>query len=208
MKKLITLALTLLLLLGLCACDKVDYQAKIQGTWTMDYLEENELRDKLLTNIELYEEEIALVTARLHGIKKVTFNSDKTYTFSEPVEDNKACVREFYDRVFDALYLGQKDLEGLYDQDISTMNEADFKQFYAELYGAEDYEALLDKLTENAYTWSNFGVTEKGTYTVGSEVIKVDTEGSDNDGTIKYTVEDGVLTLTYSDGAERYTKAD
>lgn len=208
MKKLISLILVLILVTSLCACEKLDHSANIRGTWKMDYLEDDELRDDLLTAIELYDEEIALVTARLHGIKVVTFNADKTYTFSEPVEDNKACVREFYDNVFSYLYGGRSELKGLYEQDISAMGHDDFMQFYAELYGTENYEALLDKLSENAFDWSKFGVTEKGTYTVSSESIKVDSEDDEFDGSISYTVEGDTLTLTYADGTERYTKVN
>jgi len=211
MKKLLSLSLVLILLLSLCGCDKfakVDYYAKVTGSWKMDYLKDTELQQELLTSIELYDEEIALVTARLHGIKVVTFNQDKTYSFSQPVEENQACVREFFDRVFDSLYLGQAELKGLYEQDISTMSEADFKQFYAQLYGAENYEALLDKLAENSFDWTKYGITEEGTYTIGSEQIKVDTDGTEHDGNIKYTLEDDVLTLSYADGTERYSKAD
>ena len=209
MKKLISLILVLLLVTSLCACarlSKIDYYSKVTGSWKMDYLKDTELQQELLTSIELYDQEIALVTARLHGIKIVTFNQDKTYTVSQPVEDNQACVREFFDRVFDSLYLGQEKLKGVYEQDISTMSEADFKQFYAQLYGAENYEALLDKLAENSFDWTKYGTTEEGTYTIGSEKIKVDTDGTEYDGTLSYTVIGDTLTLTYADGTETYKK--
>jgi hypothetical protein len=205
MKKLIAMLLCCLLIGSLAACETVDYVAQVEGTWICA-VEQPKQKLELMKNMELFEEEVALVEAKLFTAKTVTFNSDKTYYFAEDPDRVKAHLRNFYSDLFDDLYEGRATLAECYDTDISQLSKEEFYQFYAELYGAESYEALIPQLAENTYDYDTFGKIEEGTYGIGSKGITVDTEGTEDDGTIKYTLEDGVLTLVYSDSTEVYTR--
>ena len=206
MKKQIAMILCCVLLLGsLAACESVDYVAQVEGTWICA-VEQQEQKQKLMENMELYEEEMALVDTKLFTAKTVTFNADKTYYFAEDPDRVKAHLRNFYSGLFQDLYEGRAALAECYDTDISQLSEEEFFQFYAELYGAKDYEALIPQLADNTYDYDAFEKLEEGTFGIGSKGITVDTEGTENDGTISYTLKDGVLTLVYSDSTEVYTR--
>lgn len=213
MKKLLCLLLAVMLVAGLCACSDADRIAQVAGTWKTEYAKTSEEKQDLLESIELYEEEIALVDSVLYGAKTVTFNTDKTYSFSKNPEDIKACVRKFFDKMFNDLYEGRADLENCYKEshntDISLLDEEAFKMFYAKLYSAETYDALLDKLADGAYNYDKMGAFETGTFNITSKRINFDTTGEEDDGYVEYEfLDDGMLRLKFSDDYEVYKKAE
>ena len=208
MKRIFAIILSALLLLSLAACN-VDYKAQIVGTWVCNKLDSDETKAGLLEYIELYDEEIALVTANLYTTKQVTFNEDGTYFFTEDPDGVKEHVRDFYDQVFTQLYNGRAslvDTSAEYGTDLSQLTEEAFFQFYAELYSYTSYEELLDGLSEKVYDYDSFGKSEEGSFTVGSKKIDFDAITDEDDGVAEYKVEDNKLVITYSNGAETYTK--
>ncbi len=212
MKRILALLLSAVLLLSLAACDfDFDYKGKIVGTWVCRKLESADNKESLLDAIDLYDEEKALVTAPLYTAKTVTFNEDGSYSFSEDVDGVKAYVRDFYEQMFTQLYEGRAALANTYaeyGEDLSQKTEDEFYQFYADLYSYDSYEQLLDGLAENVYDYDNFEPFEQGTFTVGSKKIDFDATTDEDDGVAEYSVKDGELTITYSDGTEVYTKVN
>ena len=206
MKKIIACILVIMMLGTLAACESVDYVAQVSGTWICPVEESEETRLMLMENLELYEEEIALVDTKLFVAKKLTLNADKTYNFTEDVQGDKDYVRQFYTGMFQNLYEGRANLSQSYDVDISLLSEEEFLQFYAELYQAENYNALIDLLVENAYDYDSFTAIEQGTYSVGSKRIVFDAEDDTQDGDVEYTLEGNKLTIKYSDGTEVYSR--
>ena len=107
------------------------------------------------------------------------------------------------------LYAGRDTLVEVYSSqgvDVSTLSEEEFYAFYAALYEEEDLDSLLDVFVENTYDFESIEAFETGTYTITAKKIMLDTEGTENDGTVEYTVEGDKLTLVYNDGTENYTR--
>ena len=192
----------------LCGCSVIEesYLKDVVGGWTIKEPQDKTAITNLLMDNEFYPQELALVDTSLYLTKTITFTQDKTYIYARPVSSNKVQIKAFYDGVFHDLYEGREALKECYDIDISTLSEEDFLQFYAELYEAENYEALLTKLTDTAYDYDSFGTFETGTFEISSKILSLDTEGTDRDGTVSYKVNGDWLTLSFSDGTEHYTR--
>ena len=208
MKKILCLALVAILMLSMTACGEALFVKSVAGTWSCRMEESAEYTQKLLESFELYEEEIALIDTPLYTVKHVQFNEDMTYRYYYDVDLEKECVREFFVAMFDSLYEGKSTLTDCYEIDLSTLSKDEFFQFYADLYMAQDYDALIDTFVDNAYDYDTFANAESGTYTINLNQITKETDNPDAAGTIQYKVKDNTLTLTYSDGTEVYTKVN
>lgn len=212
MKKPIALVLAAVLVLCLCltACsnsskEKMDALA---GTYTMTYTESEEWFDELMDSIDAYDEEIALVDkSTLKAVQTVTFDAQGNYSFSDDAEGTRACVRSFYEGYFDALYAGRTTLNAKYEKTFDNMTLAEFRQFFAETYNCENYEALLTTITNNAHQYDNMADPwETGTYTIRANRIYFTISGEKEAEFITYTLTGDTLTLTYSDGEQVYQK--
>ena len=166
----------------------------------------------LLESIDLYEEEIALVDkTSLRYAWIFEFDTAGNIRQAQPVEENKALVREFYEGMFDAFFDGRASLDDLYEDDLSSMNQDEFKLFYAELYGFDTFEALLDQFVQNAYVYDEWTDLRNGTFTFDSNRLSIIDSVEGENGlpssySIIYKLEGDTLTLTYSDGVEVYTR--
>lgn len=211
-KRALSLTLVCLMMLTLlCACgDDSDALAAKQeelcaGKWLAQEQDSEEQALVLVEGVDLYEEEIALVD--LGTLKYSTiaeFQLDGTYRRYISVEHTRNDVRDFYQGVFDALYEGRASLGALYGTDLTDMSHEDFLAFYAILYGYEEFSTLLDDFVENAYEykWEDL---ESGTYELKSvnllTVKRVSSDPSaDTTGNVPFKLENGTLTLEYSDG--------
>lgn len=186
------------------------------GKWLTIEDDSEEQAQILLDNIDLYEEEIALVdlTTLQYGCI-LEYNLDGTYRQYISAEHTKSCVRDFYEDAFAAMYAGRDSLAGLYEgTDLSAMTEEEFQLFYAELYGYEDFAELISYFAENAYDYSSLENLESGTFTVEEEdsiyIVRdadaIDLQSlGDNSGSVTFTIENGTLTLVYSDDTVVYT---
>lgn len=207
--KILTLVLTVLLAVSmLTACESVEEKyAALAGTWIMIEQDSEEQAMVLLENIDLYEEEIALADKNsLQYAWTFEFDTEGNICQTQPVEENKALVREFYTGVFNAFYENRTTLDDLYEDDLSAMSQEEFEQFYATLYGFETFEELIDQFTENAYKYDEWTDLRKGTFTFNGDKLEIIDTVEIGTYHIGYKVEGNTLTLTYADGVEVYTK--
>lgn len=210
-KRILALSLAALLVMGLFAgCEsEADKIAVLAGTWTMVGQDSEEEAKELLENIDLYEEEIAMADLTTLTYKQnVVFTAEKTYHFVYDVEGTIACVREFFVETFAALYEGRATLNEVYGQEFDQMTEAEFQQFYADLYSAENFETLMDQMAEGAYNYEKMAEPwETGTYSIKGDDIMCTITGETQAEALGYSIENDELTLTYSDAVEVYTRA-
>lgn len=209
-KKSLVLLLVAVMAIGLlCGCESTEEKmAALSGTWTMTIPDTAEQAQILLDNIELYPEEIALVDLNsLEQVKRVTFDMAGNYSFGYDVDGTMECVRQFYLGVFDALYEGRATLNAAYEQEFDNMSRDDFNQFYADLYNAGNYDALIDLFVENAYDADALAEPfETGTYTIKGKFIMCTITGETEAESLGYTLEGNTLTLLFADTQEVYTK--
>ena len=210
MKKFLSVALVATLLVSLLAgCGLLGLSKEdVLGTWTTVKPDTQDEAMALLENVEAYEEEIALADLDcLEYVKVVEFHEDGTYCFRYDVEGTMACVREYYDTYFNALYEGRSTLEEAYGEDFVSMSQAEFRQYYAELYGYTDYIEMLDEFAQIAYDYASLEEPyETGSYSVEGDQILTTISGEYTEEAMGAELEEGVLTLTYIDGVEVYTK--
>lgn len=211
MKKLLCILLSLVMLVGLCACSmesEADLILKVAGSWSIKTEEQEETYDNLMEAIEWYDEEIAAVETTLYTVKTVTFNTDKTYSFEEKAEDVKACLVEFFEGAFADLYKNRGTLAECYDTDISQLSEADFYQFYANLYSKADIDTLIEDWSNDLYDYETFVPFDEGTYTIKGDRITLTPNNllENKEGYVTYKVDGNSMTLTWSDSVEVYTK--
>ena len=214
--RIFSLVLTVVLAAGmLCGCGLLDsnnqaQQEALAGVWTRTAADSQEQAQQLLENVDLYEEEIALVDMNSLGyVLQVEFTMENTYRFFYDVEATKTCVREFYMGVFDALYEGRSTLNAVYEVDFDEMSREEFNSYYTELYELEDFTALVDQFTENAYDYESLAEDlETGTYKLVADKILCKITGERKTESLGYKVEDGMLTLQFSDGTHVYKRAE
>lgn len=210
MKKYLSFALVAVLMVSLLAgCSLFGLSKEdVLGTWKTVKADTQEEAMGLLENIEAYEEEIALADLDcLEYVKVVEFHEDGTYCFRYDVEGTKACVREYYDTYFNALFEGRATLEEAYSEDFVSMSQAEFRQYFASLYGYTDYIEMLDDFAQIAYDYAALEEPyETGTYSVDGDQILTTISGEYTEEAMGAALEEGVLTLTYIDGVEVYTK--
>lgn len=210
MKRIISVLLVALMLLSLAACD-FDYAGKLVGTWECQVEESDEQKAALMEQIELYEEEIALVDSTLYTVKTLTFTEDGTYEFNEDPDGVKMYVRQFFKDVFKDMYEGRAGLASLTDDygvDLSQLSEDEFYAFYAELYGYATLDEMLDGFATEIYDYDSFESNDHGTFTATSKYIDFDATDDELDGSVTYKLTDSTLTITYSDDTEIYTKSN
>lgn len=208
--KILLLVLVAVMVAGLFAgCETAAQKLeKLAGTYVMTADGTEEQAEILLENIDLHEEEIAVVDlTSLDYVQIVEFTTEKTYRFAYDVDGTKECVHTFFDGVFADLYDNRSVLNDTYAQDFDSMSEAEFQQFYADLYGFEDFTTLINEMTENAYDWDALGEDwETGTFTISGSDIMCTISGETRAEALGYKLDGTTLTLTYADGTEVYTR--
>lgn len=211
MKKLISfflvLALTVCLLSG-CGSNKIEALA---GTWSATFADDESEALSVLESVDAYPEEIALADlGSLEYAKTYVFNDDMSYSFYLDPQSTKACVVEFFQGFFADLYAGRDALKTVYEADISAMSQEEFHQFYADIYGYADYDALIDALAENVYDYEKLKAPyETGTFSFDGNKLMCTISGESISEAVAYSISaDGTtLTLTFADATEVFTKA-
>ena len=211
MKKYLMVALVAVLMVSLlagCSLPGDIEKEDIVGSWVTVKADTQEEAMGLLERIEAYEEEIALADLTiLEFVKSLEFHADGTYCFRYDLDGTKACVRDFYDTYFNALFEGRATLEEAYGEDFVSMTQAEFRQYFATIYGYTDYIEMLDDFSQNAYDYDALEEPyETGTYSVDGDQILTTISGEYTEEAMGAALEEGVLTLTYIDGVEVYTK--
>lgn len=209
MKKILSMALVLVLMLGLLTgCSSIKME-DLNGTWVTVKEDTEEEAMGLLENIEAYEEEIALADLNSLEYVKVVGFDDGDYYFGYDVEGTMACVRDFYDRYFEALYEGRTTLNEAYGTTFDDMSESEFRQFYAELYGYVDYIEMLDHFAEIAYDYEGLEEPyETGVFEIDGDDLMCTITGEYEAEALGVELEEGTLTLIFADATEVYTRAD
>lgn len=210
MKYIKTVLLLMLASVLLCGCGTELKQEDITGKWVGIGTNKQAVATKLLDQISLYTEERDFVDLNsLQYIKCVKFTKDGKYTFSWPAEENKPCVRDFYEGIMDALYRNRVNLNELYGTSFDDMTRDEFNQFYADMYGFADYESMINSFVENAYDYEQMAVTkEKGTYKIDGPVLVCTVEGSEEGVVLGCEVAGDTLKLIYAGSEEVYTRTD
>lgn len=211
-KKILAAVLSLCLLAALlsgCAFGKKSVDPV--GVWSMDVQDTPEQAKVLLDAIDVYEEEIALADLNsLFYVKQAHFREDGTFAFFVDAEGTRAGVHAFFDGFFHTLYENRVSLNEVYSRTFDDMSEADFQQFYAELYGYESYAVMTETFTESAYQYEVFDAPAKeGTYTVRGDVILCTASGETEPSGIQVVISGDsseYLTMVYADGEETYTR--
>ena len=210
MKKYLSFVLAAVMLMGLLTgCSMFGLSKEdVLGSWETVRPDTQEEATALLENIDAYDEEIALADLDcLEYVKNVEFHDDDTYCFRYDVDGTMACVRAFYDTYFNALYEGRATLEEVYGEEFVAMTQAEFRQYFADIYGYTDYIEMLDDFALIAYDYEALEEPyETGTYRVDGDQILTTISGEYTEEAMGAKLEEGVLTLTYIDGTEVYTK--
>ena len=210
MKKYLSFVLAAVMLMGLLTgCSMFGLSKEdVLGSWVTVRPDTQEEATALLENIDAYDEEIALADLDcLEYVKNVEFHDDGTYCFRYDVDGTMACVRAFYDTYFNALYEGRATLEEVYGEEFVAMTQAEFRQYFADIYGYTDYIEMLDDFALIAYDYEALEEPyETGTYRVKDDNILTTITGEYEEEAMGAKLEEGVLTLTYIDGVEVYTK--
>lgn len=209
MKKVISLLLAVLMLCSLTACDLGGASMEeLCGVWEMEFYQDADTAKTILEYQDFYEAELALVDLNsLACVMCVQFNEDKTYSYYFDVDATKAAVRVFFEGVMDDLYAGRETLSAVYEQDMASMTQDGFNQFYADLFGASNIDELLDYFVENAFDYNVLAETlEEGTFRIRLKDIYKIPEGKTEEESVGFAIEGDTLTLTYLDGDEVYTR--
>lgn len=210
MKKMIAFVLAVLVL-TCCLAGCGGSAPDLTGRWESVYYYDSESVLAELEGLEFYEEEIALLDTGAMGFCDVLLlNEDLTYSISNDAAKSRAMVEEYYRNAFAIFFENRQQLQELYGEDFASMSEAEFYQFYADLYGAADYDALINMIVgsveDYAYLEEN---SENGTYRVSLNRIFFTIAGTTNEEFVTITMnDDGSMDMKFNDNTVHYTKAE
>lgn len=208
LKKIFAFCMALSLIVCLFAgCDSEQRIAAMNGPWYTVRIADAEVTQALLQQIDLYEQELALLDGvQLRYCQRADFSIEKTYSFRYDRAVSLPFFRSFFRSVFARLFEGRTALNALYDRDFGQMNQDAFYEFYAQIYAQEDFDALIEYLTQDAAIPGSDAL-ESGTFSLRGDKIRC-TDAAGNTKTVGYTLlENGTLVLTYADASEEYRRA-
>lgn len=195
---------------GMLFLDKQKEQERMEalcGVWEMDVPIPRENARTVLENNDFYTEEITLADlGSLYYTQTVSFQEDGTYRFSVDVEASKEHTAAFFRGLFEDLFANRRLLNEVYGEAFEDMNEAQFQQFYADIYEMGDFETLISQLAENSLNFESLEEIETGEFKVKNGKIDFVTSSIDEEGVAEYAIDGDTLTITYIDGEEQYTR--
>lgn len=209
LKRVLSLCVAAMLLVSLLAgCGSVAKLEALAGTWSTCVDEEDSYILEVLTFLELYEEEIALVeTSGMQLVRVVEFHKDLTYSFRYDGEGTRATVRSYLENVFLQLYEKREKLDSLYETSFAMYSQETFLKFYATMYERETFDELLDAMVEEVYDYEALDTPyETGTYRILGDRIYCTKAGETEATYLEYTVTESALELVYLEGTEVYQK--
>lgn len=211
MKRMIPVFLAVGMLAGLlCGCSLLPTKdPALMGRWEGIYCFDSESVLAEFEAMDLYDAEIALLDpAAMELVDVVTFHDDGTYTISGDAEKTMALVEAYYRDAFATFYRHREELETLYGEAFSAMTEAEFYQYYADLYGAADYEGLIELFVGGTDYYAYLDEEESGTYEVIGNRIYFKEGLLSMDEYVTYRVDSGTLTLEYTDVTITYSRSE
>lgn len=212
MKKVLSLVLVCLVLAGLlagCGENMAEKMEALSGTWVLTCPDSEEQARVLLENIDLFEEEMALADlSGLNEVRLLKLEYSGDYSFSMDSDGMRDCVYRFYADTFDRMYEGRASLESLYgDVSFADMSKEEFQAYYAALYSYDDFGEMLNHFADIAYKYEELEEPwETGTFHLDRNKIKMLVTGETEEAYVTYVLQEGTLTLTYSNGEEVYTR--
>jgi len=208
MKKRIWFLLILSLLL--CGCGKAD--ALCETPWQRTEPLPAGTTEKFLAALDFTPEEIALAQPGEAAIvAQIAFTEEGTYRLSCDSEATRALTREYLADFLAGLCADPAALSGIYDEafgvDMAPMSETECRDFYAEIFGCENSDGLLDHLTDAFYDYETLAAWEEtGSYTLrGGKLFLSDAAGAER-GCVEYELSETALTLSYADKTLEYRK--
>jgi len=208
MKKRIWFLLILSLLL--CGCGKAD--ALCEAVWQRSEPLPAGTGETFLAALDFTAEEIALAApAEPAIVEQIVFTGEGAYRIACHSEATRALTREYLDGVLTALCADPAALSGVYDAafgvDMAAMSEAECRDFYVGIFGCEDYDGLLDHLTNAFFDYEALAVWEEtGSYTLrGGKLFLTDAAGAER-GCVEFALSENTLTLIYADKTLEYRK--
>ena len=204
MRKLVCFFLTFLIIISLCGCSR----RALEGTWEYSGFYDSEAIMEFFVYMDLYEEEIALMDpAALGYVETVTVREDGTYTLACDIERSTALAEEYYRKALDAFFENRADLEQCYGVSFGFMDRDSFFGFYADMYGVDGYEGLVQMLTESTVDPEYLAeVEENGTCRITGRRIYWNADGQYQNEYVEYSLEEDALILNYYDGEKAYTR--
>ena len=209
MRKIAAVFLAALLLGVLCGCVSSSAQTEaVCGTWEFAGFYDSEAILELFVHMDLYEEEIALMDpAGIAYVEYVTFREDNTYTIGCDVSQSTALAEEYYRNAMETFYEHREELEQCYGVSFGAMDRDSFFQFYTDLYGVEDYDALVRMFTESTVDPDYLAEGEEnGTYRVTARRIYCTIDGEEEEQYVQYDLVDDTLTLSFYQWDKSYTR--
>ena len=209
MKKSIAGLLALLVLaccLAGCGGEPVD----LSGRWeSVSYYDPDSVTANL-ESMDLYAEEIALLDPGAMGVCDIMIlNDDMTYVMTSDAEKSMALAEEYYRNAFATFYENREQLQEVYGGNFSGMTEEEFNQFYADLYGAPDFDALVSFFVGSAEDYAYLEEPlETGTYRLMLNMIYFTADDTGTEEYVTFRVADGALTLEFEDSTITYAKSE
>ena len=205
MKRLLCLVLVGFLVVGmLTGCESNEKKMEaLMGQWMIRSALDSELAKLSLSNIDLSEEEIALVD--LDTLQMCTYVEYGLGTYRIFVDQDvfKNDVEAFLTGAFDNMYDNRMELNDLYSEDFSLMSRGEFQQYYADLYGFGNFTDLMDAFVEGCFDYSTLEQdAETGTYHIEGEKILRTIDGTSKEEYMNYQIDGDTLTLIYAEYEE------
>lgn len=209
-KKIVAAVLFVMLVVGLAAGAMFltrQQHKELYGIWEGEFPCPAEDVQTLLEDFGFFPEEIELVDlASLNFVQRVEFREDGTYYFTIQVEETREQTAEFFRGVMDALFESRQSLNQVYEASFQEMNQEQFRQYYAQLYQVEDYDALIAVLADQSFDYQALEDYEHGEYKIQWRAINFVTSSVDEEGMAKYRIDGDTLTIEYEDGPVEYTR--
>lgn len=200
------LLLSVCLLCG-CSGSKTEKIQALEGTWVAsDPLSADTVREMLLAMV-FYEEEIQLVDLNsLYDSYYVEFTSGRTYALGHDAQGFKSNVYAFFSQAFRNLYENRTALNETYGMSFDGMSEAEFQQFYADLYEKGSFSQMLTEFTEGAFQYDQLGVYDSGMFDISGNIIDFKTSSAGEVGQCTYELRGNTLTIYFKDSTSVFTK--
>lgn len=211
-KSLLVLTLALLTVLSLVGCGGKT-RALAQHAWQrLEYLPAA-TAEEFLAGLDLTPTEIA--RADLNGLallRTAEFSAKGGYRFGCHAEGTQMLARQYLDNLFTALAADPAPLAPLYDEayrvDMASMTAEECKAFYAEIFGCQDYDALLEHLSAALFDYDALARQgESGHFDRRGDRLFLTDEAGGDLGYVEFVLTENSLTLYFGQTVREYTPA-
>lgn len=190
-----------------CGSSKADKMEALAGTWSSSTKVESESVREILESLDFYEEEIQLIDlTSMRYVHNLTFTPEQTYEFSYDVVGTKSGVYAFFSQAFHDMYENRTALNDTYLVDFGSMSEAEFQQYYADLYEAGTFSALISGFVEESFFYDQMGVYDSGKFDIVGNKIDFETSSAGEVGQSSYEINGETLAIAFAEGKITYTR--